>query len=152
MSGDRIVAIGGPTKNRLWMQSKADVTGVVVEVPDVDEAVPLGAAILAGIGTCVYRDEQEAYGRVYRPGTSYVPDSAAHQRYRELYEQFEALYPAIRAFVEKSSPRSERHPEGMPAISPGSRSGPGDSIAARAPDPEGVAAANRCDPFGVNSS
>ncbi len=70
VSGDRIVAIGGPTKNRLWMQSKADVTGVVVEVPDVDEAVPLGAAILAGIGTCVYRDEQEAYGRVYRPGTS----------------------------------------------------------------------------------
>jgi xylulokinase len=106
VSGDRIVAIGGPTKNRLWMQSKADVTGVVVEVPDIDEAVPLGAAILAGIGTGVYRDEQEAYGRVYRPGTSYVPDPQAHSRYCELHAQYEALYPAIKAFVEKSPPRS----------------------------------------------
>ncbi len=73
---DRIVAIGGPTKNRLWMQGKADVTGIVVEVPDVEEAVPLGAAILAGIGAGVYRDEQDAFRQVYRTGTTYLPDAA----------------------------------------------------------------------------
>lgn len=99
VKNDRIVAIGGPTKNRLWMQNKADVTGIVVEVPDVDEAVPLGAAILAGIGTGVYRDAQDAFRHVYRAGTSYVPDVQAQALYRELYAQYESLYPALKAFV-----------------------------------------------------
>jgi len=97
---DRVVAIGGPTKNRLWMQGKADVTGIVVEVPDVEEAVPLGAAILAGIGTGVYRDAQDAFRHVYRTGATYVPDPQAHARYRELYEQYQLLYPALKAFVQ----------------------------------------------------
>ena len=95
---DRIVAIGGPTKNRLWMQGKADVTGLVVEVPDMEEAVPLGAALLAGIGTGVYRNEQDAFSQVYRPGTSYVPDDEAQARYRELYARYAALYPTLKTY------------------------------------------------------
>ncbi len=101
VKSDRIVAIGGPTKNRLWMQVKADVTGIAVEVPDVEEAVPLGAAILAGIGTGVYRDEQDAFRQVYRAGTSYVPDAEAQARYRELYLRYESLYPALKTFTQK---------------------------------------------------
>ncbi len=98
---DKIVVIGGPTKNRLWMQNKADVTGIVVEVPDMEEAVPLGAAILAGIGTGVYRNEQDAFSHVYRPGTSHAPDPQAQARYRELYARHEDLYPTLKTFVEK---------------------------------------------------
>jgi xylulokinase len=101
---DRIVAIGGPTKNRLWMQGKADVTGLVVEVPDMEEVVPLGAALLAGIGTGVYRNEQDAFSQVYRAGTTYVPDDAAQARYRELYTRYSALYPALKTFVQTAVP------------------------------------------------
>jgi xylulokinase len=100
---DRIVAIGGPTKNKLWMQGKADVTGLVVEVPDLEEAVPLGAALLAGIGTGVYRDEQDAFSQVYRPGTTYLPDSQAQTRYGELYARYEALYPALKTFAQAAA-------------------------------------------------
>jgi xylulokinase len=102
VKNDRIVAIGGPTKNRLWMQGKADVTGLAVEVPDVDEAVPLGAALLAGIGTGVYRDEREAFERVWRPGAAYEPDPQAQARYAELYARYEALYPALKAFAQQA--------------------------------------------------
>jgi xylulokinase len=105
VKADRIVAIGGPTKNRLWMQIKADVCGTAVEVPDVEEAVPLGAAILAGIGTGVYRDEQDAFRQVYRTGTTYAPDPHAHSQYQELYCQYQSLYPAIKSFVQKSNSR-----------------------------------------------
>jgi len=100
VKSDRIVAIGGPTKNTLWMQGKADVTGLVVEVPDLEEAVPLGAALLAGIGTGVYKDEQEAFCHVYRPGASYVPEARSQARYRELYARYETLYPALKTFVQ----------------------------------------------------
>jgi xylulokinase len=103
VKSDRIVAIGGPTKNRLWMQNKADVTGIVVEVPDVEEAVPLGAALLAGIGAGVYRDEQDAFRRVYRPGTTYTPDAQARERYGTLYLQYESLYPALNRFTQQSA-------------------------------------------------
>ena len=101
--GGQIVAIGGPTKNRLWMQGKADVTGLVVEVPDMEEAVPLGAALLAGIGTGVYRDEQDAFSQVRRPGACYAPDAQAQARYSELYARYETLYPALKSFNQKAA-------------------------------------------------
>jgi xylulokinase len=103
VTSDRIVAIGGPTKNRLWMQGKADVTGLVVEVPDMEEAVPLGAALLAGIGTGVYRDEQDAFAQVWRPGVAYEPEAQAQARYRELYARYKALYPALKTFGQKNT-------------------------------------------------
>ncbi len=96
--GDRVVAIGGPTKNSLWMQNKADISGTAVHVPDIDEAVPLGAAILAGIGTGVYRDEADAYRQVYRPGKVYEPDMEMHKKYTALYVKYETLYPSLSRF------------------------------------------------------
>ncbi len=95
---DRVVAVGGPTRNRLWMQNKADVTGKPVEVPELDEAVPLGAAILAGIGAGLYRDEQDAFDRVRRPGRVYEPNPSLRGLYDERYGIFEGLYPALREF------------------------------------------------------
>jgi xylulokinase len=47
---DRLVAVGGATRNAFWMQNKADVVGRPIEVPAIEEATPLGAAMLAGIG------------------------------------------------------------------------------------------------------
>ncbi|MCL1922031.1 MAG: FGGY family carbohydrate kinase [Kiritimatiellaeota bacterium] len=93
---DRIVAVGGPTKNRPWMQIKADVTGLPVEVPECPEAVPLGAAILAGIGTGVYRDERDAFRQVHRPGAAYTPDAEHHARYQDLFPRYRKLYPALK--------------------------------------------------------
>ena len=86
------------------MQNKADVTGIVVEVPALEEAVPLGAAILAGIGTGVFRDEQDAFSHVYQPGKSYVPDPQAQAHYHELYARYEQLYPTLKTFIQKTEP------------------------------------------------
>ena len=93
---DKIVAIGGATNNKLWMQNKADVTGKVIEVPELEEAVPLGAAILAGIGTGVYADEQQAFEAVHKPGRVYEPDAEQNARYAERFEVFEQVYPALK--------------------------------------------------------
>jgi xylulokinase len=93
---DTIVAIGGAINNEFWMQNKADVVGKPIEVPEIEEAVVLGAAILAGLGVGVYRDEQDAYGRVHKPGRVYEPDAALHARYREWFATFQELYPALR--------------------------------------------------------
>jgi xylulokinase len=94
---ERFVAVGGATRNAFWMQNKADVLGRPVEVPAIEEATPLGAAILAGIGLGLYRDEEDAYGRVYRPGKIYEPDAALAARYAEWFAIYRDLYPALAA-------------------------------------------------------
>jgi xylulokinase len=92
---ERIVAVGGATRNAFWMQNKADVSGRPVEAPQVEEATPLGAAMLAGIGVGVYKDEQDAFEHVRRPGRVYQPDARLHQTYAEGFELYRRLYPAL---------------------------------------------------------
>jgi xylulokinase len=92
---DRLVAVGGATRNSFWMQNKADVVGLPIDVPDIEEATTLGAAILAGIGSGLYRNEQDAFERVYRPGKTYRPDPQLSARYAAGYRIYKQLYPAL---------------------------------------------------------
>jgi xylulokinase len=94
---DRFVAVGGGTQNAFWMQNKADMVGKPFEIPQIEEATPLGAAILAGIGVGLYRDEQEAFERVYRPGRVVEPDLRLTAQYAERFPVFQRLHPALRA-------------------------------------------------------
>jgi xylulokinase len=93
---ERVVAIGGPVKNSFWMQNKADVLGKPIEVPELDEAVPLGAAILAGIGVGLYRDEEDAFRQVCRPGRVYQPNAELTSKYAQWFETYRQIYPALR--------------------------------------------------------
>jgi xylulokinase len=93
---DRVAAVGGAVHNKFWMQNKADVTGRPIDVPAVEEATPLGAAILAGIGVGAYQDEQDALDHVYKPGITYVPDPARAAKYAEYFEIYRQLYPALK--------------------------------------------------------
>jgi xylulokinase len=92
---ERFIAVGGATRNEFWMQNKADVVGRPIEVPNVEEATPLGAAILAGIGVGLYQDEQEALQRVYRPGKIFEPDDKLSSQYARCFQVYRDLYPTI---------------------------------------------------------
>lgn len=93
---DRFVAVGGGAQNEFWTQNKADMVGKPIEIPPVEEATPLGAAILAGIGVGLYRDEPEAFERVYRPGRVLEPDLHLTAFYAERFQLFQRLHPALR--------------------------------------------------------
>lgn len=97
ISPDRLVAVGGATRNTFWMQNKADITGLPIDVPEVEEATTLGAAILAGIGIGLYQNEQDAFERVYRPGKTYQPDPKLASKYAEWYQIYQQLYPALKS-------------------------------------------------------
>ena len=85
-------SIGGSANSRVWTQIKADITGHEMQVPASDTATTLGAALLAGVGTGVYRNFEDAcvqtvtVNRTHQPnnGQSAVYDRA-YDRYRELY-------------------------------------------------------------------
>jgi xylulokinase len=98
---ERIVAVGGATRNAFWMQNKADVSGRCVEAPQIEEATPLGAAILAGIGTGVYDDEQDACKHVYRPGATFEPNPERTELYARNFELYQRIYPALKPLNDK---------------------------------------------------
>jgi xylulokinase len=93
---EKITAIGGAIRNEFWMQNKADVSGCAVEVPEIEEATALGAAMLAGTGVGVYQDIQEAVKRVYRPGKLFEPNAKLVPLYAELFEIYRQIYPAVK--------------------------------------------------------
>lgn len=97
ITADNIVAVGGAVRNKFWMQNKADVIGRPVSVPAVEEATPLGAAMLAGIGTGAYKDVQDAYEHVKKHEEIYEPDLRLTQKYAEWYEMYQALYPTLKS-------------------------------------------------------
>jgi len=93
---EQFIAVGGATRNAFWMQNKADLLGRPIEVPAIEEASPLGAAILAGIGLGLYKDEEDAFARVYRPGKTYQPNAELTARYAQWFQIYRQLYPALR--------------------------------------------------------
>ena len=84
---ERVVAAGGGTRNRPWMQIKADVYGCPVDVLEQQEASLLGAALLAGTGVGVYADAADA-GRRLAGVTlrTITPDPERSREYRRLFD------------------------------------------------------------------
>jgi xylulokinase len=56
---DRAVMVGGPATSPIWPRIVAEITGMTVTVGG-RSAGAQGAAILAGIGAGLYRDECDA--------------------------------------------------------------------------------------------
>jgi xylulokinase len=92
---DSFRAIGGGAKSPVWMQIKADLLGRPVSAMRVTEAVCLGAAILAGSATGVYRTPQEAAKKLSRVETTYRPNEKNVKVYRERFALYRELYPAL---------------------------------------------------------
>ncbi len=93
---DRILAIGGSTRNDLLMQIKASVYGGPITVVKTEEAVALGAAMLGGLGAGVYADIEDAINQVRIETRSVDPDPVMVQRYAELFEHvYTHVYPSL---------------------------------------------------------
>lgn len=92
-------ATGGGAKSAVWLQIKADILGTPLATVKVTEAGALGAAILAGVGTGVYRSPKEAVDAVVKVDRVFEPDAARHDRYGEQFGKYRRLYPALRELL-----------------------------------------------------
>lgn len=84
---ESIAAAGGGTRNRRWLQIKADVYGAPIDALALDEAALLGAALLAGMGARVYATIDEALAVAdSQQSTRIEPNWERHQGYARLFE------------------------------------------------------------------
>jgi xylulokinase len=83
---NRVVAMGGGTKNRFWLQNKADILGCPLEVVTTPDVTPRGAAMIAGIGVGVFSDFHDALSKFKLPVTRVVPNERLTGFYQSVYE------------------------------------------------------------------
>ncbi|WP_442604381.1 FGGY-family carbohydrate kinase [Paenibacillus sp. KN14-4R] len=88
---NRIIAVGGGTRNLHLMQAKADVSGCAMVISNVSEAGLLGAAMIGGMGAGIFASADEAvqhieseHARIAHPRIM-VTSPDRHQGYQQIY-------------------------------------------------------------------
>ncbi len=92
---DSLRAIGGGAKSELWLQLKADITGIPVLRPQITEAAAWGAALLAGFGTGIFTDLAAAADEHVKFEKRFEPDPQSMSRYQDCYQIYQQLYPSL---------------------------------------------------------
>lgn len=91
------LSVGGGSKSEIWARIKADITGKTIVILDISEAAVIGAALLAGVGTGVFKDIQDAADKVERKVSSVIaPSHANDEIYNKRYQTYIELYPRIK--------------------------------------------------------
>ena len=91
----RVRVSGGGSRSAFWRQMMADVFGVEIVEVNVTQGAAYGAALLAGVGTGVFSNAEQACERtVHETGSSIKPGPGTGA-YAEAYERYRALYPAL---------------------------------------------------------
>jgi xylulokinase len=93
---DELRAIGGGARSELWLQLKADITGIPVVAPRITEAASWGAALLAGVGAGHFASAAEAAEEMVHLERRFEPDPAREARYEERYQLYREVYPALK--------------------------------------------------------
>lgn len=89
------IATGGGARSDVWLQIKADIFGIPFVRPRITEGSVLGAAILAGLATGVFRHPAEGVQAFVQRDRVFTPDSSRHARYQECYEKYRQLFPLL---------------------------------------------------------
>lgn len=87
-----VVACGGPSQSRFWMQMHADVSNLRIVRTQVSEVVALGAAVLAAVGAGAYGSVPEAARAMVVETDVIEPDPERHEEFAFYCDRAIATY------------------------------------------------------------
>lgn len=96
---------GGSTHSAVWMQMLADASGLVLELPAIEETGCLGAALSAAVGTGAFADYWQAIDAVAPPLSVVEPRPEFSAAYAEKREAYRDLIAALRGFEDRAAAR-----------------------------------------------
>ncbi len=97
---NKIMAVGGGTKNPYWMQMISDITGKTLSTSKVTLGACFGDAMMAAMGI-KYFDDFAHLSQMIKAGKEYVPDmdkTKAYQKYIDIYDD---LYKATKDIMHR---------------------------------------------------
>lgn len=86
-----IMVVGGGTKNRMWLQTVADVLGRPVRTANVTLGAAYGDALMAALAAGPYETWDDLAEKVH-PQNTITPNAINHELYARRQPLFEALY------------------------------------------------------------
>lgn len=104
---NRLRVTGGSTHSAVWMQMFADISGMVIELPQVEETGCSGAALSAGVGAHIFKDFYEAQDSLQYEIKTVEPNAHYHEIYLEKYHKYQALVTALQGFHQSISHDSQ---------------------------------------------
>jgi xylulokinase len=106
---DHVIAIGGMSRNALFMQIKADVFNREIEVPYLEEEPAAGAALLGALAAGNLSNFAAAANSFEYDSTLYVPVADQVEEYDALFLQvYSHIYPAI-SQLNRANARLAKH-------------------------------------------
>lgn len=94
---EMIRVVGGGSKNALWNQLRADVTGLPVATIEQKEATVLGAAMFAFCGAGCFSSLEEAQ-QALTGGAQVVQPAADRAQYDDLYARYHTALKALEGY------------------------------------------------------
>lgn len=93
---DQVRVSGGGAKSLLWQQILADVFNSELVTVNTTEGAAFGAALLAGVGAGHWPTVRSACDATIRVTGRVKPNEEVVLRYKDSYEIYRGLYPALR--------------------------------------------------------
>jgi xylulokinase len=89
---ERLVAVGGGTRNALWVKTISDIAGVRQVIPERTIGASYGDAFMAGLGSGLIADASALNREWVRIVDEIEPDPALASRYDEMFGIYLNLY------------------------------------------------------------
>ncbi|SDL50917.1 xylulokinase [Halarsenatibacter silvermanii] len=93
---EEVRVIGGGARSKVWQQILADVLNEEISLINVEEGPAFGAALIAGVGTEVFADFEEACSKALSVVDRVKPDPEAVKKYEKYYSLYKSLYPSLK--------------------------------------------------------
>jgi len=100
-NADVLKVTGGPTSSPVWMQMLADLTGMTVEISDVDETGSLGAAMVAMVGAGEFTSLEECSKTLAVTSSRIYPNKDNYARYQTKYKNYQRLVQLFKQFEDE---------------------------------------------------
>ena len=105
---NEIIACGGATNSKLWMQIHADITGKPITIPEERQAASLGSAILASIAAGIYPSITEAADNMVKIKSVVEPNLSKTNEYQFYIDQYVMTYENLKKISKELVQRTKQ--------------------------------------------
>lgn len=96
---DRLTACGGGSRSPMWMQLRADLFNIPIDLLEFEEAGTLGAAVIAGAACGVFKDFEDGVNQLVKVKKTYYPNPKTNEIYEEHYTKYKRMYNCVREIM-----------------------------------------------------
>ena len=89
------IAVGGGVNSSMWLKMLSDVMNLPLHTLVPSEGAPLGAAMLASVGTGIFDNVSDVSGAWLTNFSIVTPEVSLRQAYDDAYGRYRSLYPAL---------------------------------------------------------